>query len=56
MLVTKQEIAEELQLSVSMVNKLMKIEKNPIPFLKIGKSVRFDKQEVAIWIKERGRE
>ena len=55
MLVAKQEIAVELQLSVSMVNKLMKVKENPIPFVKIGKSVRFDKEEVLIWIKERGK-
>lgn len=48
MLLDKKEIAKELNLSVSMINKLMT---KGMPYIKIGKSVRFDSDEVKNWIK-----
>ena len=47
----KQELAEKLNISVPMVDKLMR---ESMPRIKIGKSVRFDYEEVLKWIKERG--
>jgi excisionase family DNA binding protein len=52
MLINKQELADILNLSVSMINKLMK---KGLPYIKIGKSVRFDEKSVLNWIKERGK-
>ena len=47
----KQELANKLNISVAMVDKLMR---EGMPKLKIGKSVRFDYEQVLKWIKERG--
>ena len=47
----KQELADKLNISVAMVDKLMR---EGMPKLKIGKSVRFDYEQVLKWIKERG--
>jgi excisionase family DNA binding protein len=47
----KQDLAEKLNISVPMVDKLMR---EGMPKIKIGKSVRFDYDEVLKWIKERG--
>jgi excisionase family DNA binding protein len=47
----KQDLAEKLNISVAMVDKLMR---EGMPKIKIGKSVRFDYDEVLKWIKERG--
>lgn len=52
MLLNKQEIAKELRLSVSMVDKLMK---QGLPFIKIGKSVRFDCEQVKKWVLQRSK-
>lgn len=41
---TKNTLAEKLKYSISNINKLMKLRK--IPYLKIGKSVRFKFNEV----------
>lgn len=46
----KQELAEKLNISVPMVDKLMR---EGMPKIKIGKSVRFDYDEVLKWIKEK---
>lgn len=50
MLLNKKEIAKELHLSVSMIDKLMT---QGLPYIKIGKAVRFDPVEVKEWIKNR---
>ena len=46
----KQELADKLNISVAMVDKLMR---EGMPKIKIGKSVRFDYEQVLKWIKER---
>ena len=48
----KTELAEKLNISVPMVDKLMR---EGMPRIKIGKSVRFDYEEVLTWLKERGK-
>lgn len=53
MLMNKNEIAKELSLSVAMIDKLMKLEPEPMPYIKIGKTVRFDKEDVIEWAKKR---
>ena len=50
MLLNKKEIAKELHLSVSMIDKLMT---KGLPYIKIGKAVRFDPVEVKEWVKNR---
>jgi excisionase family DNA binding protein len=50
-LLTRQEIADFLQVSIKTIDK--KVMLNEIPFFKIGKSVRFSKQRVLEW-SERG--
>ena len=50
-MLNKKELAQKLSISVSMVNKLLT---QGMPRIKIGKSVRFDYDEVLKWIKERG--
>ncbi len=50
MLLDKNGIAEVLNISVSMVNKLMA---QGMPHIKIGKAVRFEKEPVIEWIKAR---
>jgi predicted DNA-binding transcriptional regulator AlpA len=50
MLLNKKEIAKELHLSVSMIDKLMT---QGLPYIKIGKAVRFDPVEVKEWVKNR---
>lgn len=51
MYLTKKELAKFLNISVSLVNKLMT---QKMPYVKIGKSVRFDPNLVVEWIKQRG--
>ena len=52
-LLTKKDVATLLNLSVSMINKLMT---KGLPYIKIGKSVRFNEESVLNWIiKERGK-
>ena len=48
----KNELAEKLNISVPMVDKLMR---EGMPRIKIGKSVRFELVEVVKWLKERGK-
>lgn len=50
-MLNKKELAKELSISVSMVDKLLA---QGMPHLKIGKSVRFELTEVMNWIKRRG--
>lgn len=50
-MLNKKELAEKLGISVSMVNKLLA---HGMPKINIGKSVRFEYEEVVKWIKERG--
>lgn len=50
-MLNKKELAEKLGISVSMVNKLLA---QGMPKINIGKSVRFECEEVVKWIKERG--
>lgn len=49
-MLNKEELAEKLNISVSMVNKLIT---QGLPHFKIGKSIRFDLKEVKKWLKER---
>ena len=46
----KEELAKELNISVPMVNKLMR---QGMPRIKIGTAVRFELVEVVKWLKER---
>ena len=48
----KKDLAEKLNISVPMVDKLMR---EGMPKIKIGKSVRFDYDEVLKWIKNEGK-
>lgn len=49
-MLNKKELAQKLSISVSMVNKLLT---QGMPRINIGKSVRFEYEEVVKWIKER---
>lgn len=49
----KKELADKLRISVPMVDKLMR---EGMPRIKIGKSVRFEYDEVVRWLKEKGKE
>ena len=49
----KKELADKLKISVPMVDKLMR---EGLPRIKIGKSVRFEYEEVVRWLKEYGKE
>ena len=46
-LLTKQEIADFLRVSIKMIDR--KVSLNEIPYLKIGRLVRFSKKEVLAW-------
>lgn len=50
MLIDKKELAKYLNISVSMVNKLLA---QGMPHIKIGVNVRFDKDEVMAWLKNK---
>jgi excisionase family DNA binding protein len=47
---TKKEISIILNISVPTIDRLMK---KGLPFIKIGKSVRFEDEKVLEWIKEK---
>lgn len=49
-MLNKKQIAEVLGVSVSMVNKLMA---QGMPKIKIGRAVRFEKEVVLEWVKNR---
>ncbi len=49
-LLTKKEIADFLNVSVKMIDR--KVSMNEIPYLKIGRLVRFDKKKVRAWAEE----
>lgn len=49
-LLTKTEIAEFLNVSVKMIDR--KVYMNEIPFLKIGRLVRFSKKKILAWANE----
>lgn len=51
-MVNKKKMADLLGISVSMVNKLMV---QGMPYVKVGKAVRFEPEVVIQWIKERGK-
>lgn len=51
-MLNKEELAKELNISVPMVNKLMR---QGMPRIKIGTAVRFELVEVVKWLKERGK-
>ena len=51
-MLNKEELAKELNISVPMVNKLMR---QGMPRIKIGTAVRFELAEVVKWLKERGK-
>lgn len=46
-LLTKQDIANYLNVSIKMIDR--KVSMNEIPYLKIGRLVRFDKEKVRAW-------
>ena len=46
-LLTKKEIADFLNVSIKMIDR--KVSLNEIPYLKIGRLVRFDKKKVRAW-------
>ena len=49
---TVEDVSEMLQVSrITIYN----LKKKGLPFLKIGKTIRFDQQEVLDWIKSTGR-
>lgn len=48
MLITKKELATQLNVSISTINNKMK---NGMPYVKIGKSVRFDLDDVIKYLK-----
>ena len=49
---TVEDVSEMLQVSrITIYN----LKKKGLPFLKIGKNIRFDQQEVLDWIKSTGR-
>lgn len=52
MFVDKKKMAEILDISVSMVNKLLA---KGMPHTKVGKAVRFEPELVIAWIKERSK-
>ena len=49
-MLNKTELAKELAISISMVDKLLA---QGMPHFKIGKAVRFELQEVKDWLKRR---
>lgn len=49
-LLTKKEIASFLNVSIKMIDR--KVLMNEIPYLKIGKLVRFSKKKVLAWAEE----
>ena len=51
LLVTKQQLAQQLALSPSYISKLMSDE--GLPYIKIGRAVRFRPKEVVEWLNER---
>lgn len=50
MLLNKKELASKLKVSVATIDNLMK---KGMPYLKIGKSVRFNLEEIFKWLKEK---
>lgn len=46
-LLTKKELAEFLNVSIKMIDR--KVSMNEIPYMKIGKLVRFDKRSILTW-------
>ncbi len=49
-LLTKKEIADFLNVSIKMIDR--KVQLNEIPYLKIGRLVRFRRSEILAWAKE----
>jgi len=52
-LLTRKQLAEKFGLSPSFISKLMAEE--DLPYLKIGRAVRFRISEVAVWLQKRSR-
>lgn len=52
-LTTKKQLALDLSLSESMINKLMS--KEGLPYRQIGRAVRFSVKEVMEWLQKRSR-
>ncbi len=50
-LLTKKQLADLLEISTSYIDKLMAL--GEIPYLKIGKAVRFRQTEVLVWLQRR---
>ena len=51
-MLNKKQLAKELNVSISTINKLMV---EGVPRIKIGKSVRFELADVKNWLKERNK-
>lgn len=51
-ILTKHELAKEFKVHVNTIDKWRK---NGMPDLKVGKSVRFDLDDVIAWFKDEGR-
>ena len=49
---TEKELCEWLKVSRS---KVISLRKEGMPFIKLGKSIRFDKEEVEKWLKEKAK-
>ena len=50
-LLSKERLSEKLDISVSFINKLMRLE--GLPYVKLGKLVRFRVSEVQPWLRQR---
>lgn len=48
MLVTKKELSESTKLSIATIDRLMR---DGMPHIKLERAVRFDLEEVVIWLK-----
>ena len=49
-MITKKELSKELNVSLPTINRLMD---KGMPYLKIGKAVRFELEDVKNWLKEK---
>lgn len=50
---TVEQVAEMLQVTRTTIYNL---KKKGLPFIKLGKNIRFDQEEVIVWVKTNGRE
>jgi excisionase family DNA binding protein len=52
-LLTRNQLAERLGVSPSFISKMMNVE--DLPYVKLGRAVRFRVWEVAVWLQKRSR-